>query len=98
MAGSFQWAFLHNFLARPHFYTLHHFSLIPGYHHVHLSHGTRAGFISAYLLSSLPWTPNDLTLSFPPPSTHLFFCDASIADLSASCTYLSLTGSPLYLC
>jgi hypothetical protein len=97
MAGSFQWASLHNFLARPHFYILHWFSLLPRYHCIHLSCGTRAGLISAYLLSSLPYTPKT-SPSFPPPGTHLFFCGASIADLSASCTYLSTTGFPLYFC
>eukprot|EP00026_Physarum_polycephalum_P006631 Phypoly_transcript_06681.p1 GENE.Phypoly_transcript_06681~~Phypoly_transcript_06681.p1 ORF type:complete len:216 (+),score=16.87 Phypoly_transcript_06681:1055-1702(+) len=78
-------------------YALHRFALLPRHHHISLSRGTRAALIKAHLLSCHPWTPNDLTISFPPPNTPLFFCDGSIAHYSASCVYLSSYGSPLYL-
>eukprot|EP00026_Physarum_polycephalum_P000244 Phypoly_transcript_00244.p2 GENE.Phypoly_transcript_00244~~Phypoly_transcript_00244.p2 ORF type:complete len:542 (-),score=88.90 Phypoly_transcript_00244:156-1781(-) len=97
IAGSFQWSTIHNFLAHPFFYTLHCYSLLPTYRRINLSCGTRAALIKAHLLSNLPWTPNDLTISFPPPNTPLFFCDASVIDKSASCVYLSLTGAPQYI-
>ena len=98
MAGSFQWSTLHNFIACPFFYTLHRFSLFPKNHPITLSRGTRAALIKAHLFTTLPWTPNDLTLSYPPPNTPLFFCDASAQDLAASCTYMSANNTPLYLC
>ena len=54
MAGSFQWATLHNFLARPFFYVLHRLALLPSHHHITFSRGTCADLIKVHLLSALP--------------------------------------------
>lgn len=94
MAGTFQWASLHNFFACPFFYSLHCFSPSTK---ILLSRGARAALIKAHLLSSTPCTPNDFTIGYPPPNTPLVFCDASYTDSAAACTYISATGTPLYI-
>jgi hypothetical protein len=51
--------------------------------------------LTGYYLSTLPWTPNEPTLSPPPPNTPLFFSDAAFSVLTAASAFL-LNNKPHY--
>ncbi len=96
ISGTLQWASLHNKFARPFFYGLHRYASLPASSRIILNKGTRAAITHAAYLSSLPWTPNDITLQAPPHNTPLIFVDAAFSCSSAAACFSSPDG-PKYM-
>ena len=96
IAGHLQWACQHNFLSRPFFYSLHRLSLLPPHRTINLHKGTCHSLNTAFFLSSLPWTPSDISIQKPPSHTPLFFCDAAISTYTAACAFI-IHSSPHYV-